>query len=131
VTTGRISGFIAVTLPGAALQFVGGQTVVTTSSTQRLTASAMAPIGVLAIGALGPQTIELDFCYQPATAGGPLTNFSGPQYSIVAVSPTRTAQAVVATVLPGAGTWRVGVCVITPVVLDNNDFVNGYVQVTN
>jgi hypothetical protein len=131
VSTSRLSGFIAATLPQLAFQFIGGQAVVTTSSTQRLTASAMAPVGVLALGALGPQTIQLDFCYQPADAGGSLTNFSGPRYSIVAVTLTRTAQAVAATVLPGAGTWRVGVCAVTPVLLDNNDFVNGYVQVTN
>jgi hypothetical protein len=131
VSTARISGFIAVTLPQDVFQFVGGQTVVTTSSTQRLTASAMVPVGVSAVGGPSPQTIELDVCYQPNVAGGSLTNFSGPAYSIVAVTPTRTAQAVVATVVPGAGTWRVGVCAVTDFVLDNNDFVNGYVQLTN
>jgi hypothetical protein len=131
VSTARISGFIATTLPNDDFQFVGGQAVVTTSSSQRLTASAMAPIGVLTLGVLGTPTIQLDFCYQPAAAGGPVTNFSGPAYSIVAVTQTRTAQAVAATVLPGAGTWKVGVCAATPVLLDNNDFVNGYVQVTN
>jgi hypothetical protein len=131
VTTARLSGFVAVTLPQDAFQFLGGQAVVTTSSTQRLTASAMVPIGMLPGGAPGPQTIQLDICYQPNAAGGSLTNFSGPTYSIVAVTPVRTAQAVVATVVPGAGTWRVGVCAVTAVTLDNNDFVNGYVQVTN
>lgn len=131
VTTARISGFVAATLPQDDWQFLGGQTVVTTSATQRLTASAMVPIGVLTVGAPAPQTIQLDICYQPHAAGGLLTNFSGPVYSIVAVTPVRTAQSVVATIAPGAGTWRVGVCAVTSVLLDNNDFVNGYVQVTN
>lgn len=130
VTTARISGFIAVTLPQDDFQFVGGQTVVTTSSTQRLTAAAMVPVGVSTVG-VGHETIELDVCYQPNGVGGSLTNFSGPAYSIVAVTSVHTAQAVVATVVPGAGTWRVGACVVTSVPLDNNDFVNGYVQVTN
>ena len=43
---------------------------------------------------------------------------------------TRVAQAVAGTLVPGAGTWRVGACAQTTVALDDNDFVNGYVQVT-
>jgi hypothetical protein len=128
VTTARISGFIASTAPdAAAYQFLGTQAVVTTTSTQRVTGSAMVPVGVTGAS----QTIRLDLCYQPSVVGGALTAFSGGNYSLVAVTTARTAQAVAGTVVPGAGTWRVGACAMTTVALDNNDFVNGYVQVTS
>ncbi len=127
VATGRITGFIASVAPAADVwQFLGNQAVVTTTSTQRLAASAMVPIGLTG----APQTIRLDVCWQ-ANAGGAVNPFSGGGYSLVAVTPTRTAQAVAGSVVPGAGTWRVGACAMTTVALDNNDFVNGYVQVTS
>lgn len=128
VTTGRITGFIPAIGPAETTwQFLGSQAVVTTAAGQRLSASAMVPLGVTG----APVTIKLDVCYQPNTAGGTVSPFSGGNYSIVAVTATRTSQSVVGTMLPGAGTWRVGACAQTAATLDNNDFVNGYVQVTN
>ncbi len=86
----------------------------------------MVPIGV----STSSTTIRLDICYQPST-GGALTPFAGGGYSVVAVTSARISQAAGGTVVPGAGTWRVGACAMTPAALDNNDFVNGFVQVTN
>ena len=107
-------------------QFLGNQAIVTTTSTQRLTASAMVPIATPARRRRSGSTSAAS-----ANAGGAVNPFSGGGYSLVAVTPTRVAQAVAGTVVPGAGTWRVGACAQTTVALDNNDFVNGYVQVTN
>ncbi|MDX6690130.1 MAG: hypothetical protein QOG15_1587 [Solirubrobacteraceae bacterium] len=128
VATHKISGFIS-SIPAApgVWQFLGNQVTVTTTAAQRLTAAAMVPLATTGT----PQTIQLDICYQP-NAGGALNAFSGAAFSLVAVTQTRIAQAVAGMVVPGSsGTWKVGVCAQTSVALDNNDFVNGYVQVTN
>lgn len=128
VTTGRITGFIPAIAPAETTwQFLGNQAVVTTTTGQRMSASVMVPLGVTG----APVTIKLDVCYQPNVAGGTVNPFSGGNYSIVAVTSTRTSQGVAGTMVPGAGTWRVGACAQTAATLDNNDFVNGYVQVTN
>ncbi|MEA2139508.1 MAG: hypothetical protein QOG56_2658 [Solirubrobacteraceae bacterium] len=130
VTTARISGAIAITPPAADVwQFLGGQAVVSTTAGQRLTAAAMAPIAA----ALGAQTIKLDLCYQANGSGAALNPFSIGNWSFVTVTAIRVSQAVAGTIIPGAGTWRVGVCTQTILPLDNNenDYVNGYVQVTN
>ncbi len=57
--------------------------------------------------------------------------FAGAAFSFVAVTQTRVSQAVSGMVVPGAGSWSVGACTQTAVTLDDNDFVNGWVQVTN
>lgn len=126
VSTARISGAIAPVSPADDVwQFLGPWATATTASGQRLTAAAMVPIATTGT----PQTIKLDVCYQPS-GGGALSAFAGGAFSLVAITQTRVAQAVAGTVAPGAGTWRVGACAQTAVTLDNNDFVNGYVQVT-
>ena len=128
MTTGRITGFIPAIAPNESVwQFLGNQAVVTTTSAQRLSAAAMVPLGVTGAAV----TIKLDVCYQPNVAGGTVSPFAGGNYSIVAVTTTRASQGVAGTLVPGAGTWRVGACAQTAATLDNNDFVNGYVQVTN
>ena len=127
VSTHKLSGLIGPIGPEAnVFQFLGAQATVTTTSIQRLTGSAMVPVGITGAA----QSIWLDLCYQP-NAGGTVTPFSGANYSIVGVTGARTAQSVSGTTAPGAGTWKVGACAQTTATLDNNDFVNGYVQVTN
>jgi len=131
VTTARIEGFIGpIVASDGVWQFLGNQAIVTTNAIQRLTASAMVPIATLGT----PGTIKLDLCFQSNTLGGALTpfTFSNGGWSLVAVTTTRTSQGVSGTVVPGQpGAWRVGVCTQTPIALNNNDWVNGYVQVTN
>jgi hypothetical protein len=129
VTTQKISGFIsAVPAAPGVWQFLGNQAAVTTTAaTQRLTAAAMVPLATTST----PQTIQLDVCYQLAS-GGAINPFSGGAFSYVAVTETRVAQAIAGTIVPGAAAaWKVGACAQTTIPLDNNDFVNGYVQVTN
>ncbi|MEY2516030.1 MAG: hypothetical protein QOJ89_3388 [bacterium] len=127
VTTARITGFISSISPADNVwQFLGSQASVTTTSSQRLTAATMVPIATTG----SSSTIKLDVCYQPSS-GGAISPFSGGGFAFVAVTSTRVAQSAAGSVVPGAGTWKVGACTQTTVALDNNDFVNGYVQVTN
>jgi hypothetical protein len=123
--------FGAITGSAAAFVFAGPTATVTTTATQRLTGSAEAPIG-LAEGS-SDQTAEIDLCYQP-NAGGTLTNFNGMNSSShVMFSDIRTYSAA-GTVVPGAGTWKVGLCVRNnggTASISRNDYVNGWVMVTN
>ncbi|HEY0132698.1 MAG TPA: hypothetical protein VGB85_01425 [Nannocystis sp.] len=127
------NGFAGASIAGSAgaYVFVGPFAVVTTTVSQRLTAAGTAPI---ALTVPGPQTAQLGLCYQNNANPGVLTNFVGGAYSIVQFTNIRISQAVAASVVPGAGTWRVGVCVQNnggANALANNDYVNGWVQVTN
>ena len=54
--------------------------------------------------------------------------------STLQITTVRTAFSPAASVVPGAGTWKVGGCVFwnaSTVSLTNNDFVNGWVHVSN
>jgi hypothetical protein len=132
VATGFFGGLVsAITGNSLAYVFAGGTVLVTTTATQRLTGAAEAPMG-LAAGAAA-QTAFIDLCYQPA-AGGALSNFSGGFYSIHRMVAERRAYTAVGTVVPGAGSWNVGLCVRNGgggATISDNDYTNGYVQVTN
>lgn len=115
--------------------FAGPQTApLTTTSTQRLTGSAMIPLRV----DIAVMSFDLDLCYQSTVAGSPVLNFSSITYSTAQVDGTAHSQAVAASKVPGAGTWKVGVCVRSPGGSTNpnqsfnllGDWVNGYVLVT-
>lgn len=118
------------TIPGGSTGwvFVGPTVEITTLTGQRLTGAATAP---LAHGVSVPNAAQLDLCYQPTT-GGPLLNFSGADFSIAEITSVRRNTAVATTVVPGAGTWNVGMCLVHlgTAALNNNHKVNGWVQVT-
>jgi hypothetical protein len=131
VATGVFGGFVSA-LPGSSgvYVFAGPTATVTTAAGQRLTGAAEAPMGLGAGSAA--QTANVDLCYQP-NAGGALLNFSGSNYSIHRFVAERRAYTAVGSVVPGAGTWKVGMCVLNggAAQISDNDYVNGYVQVTN
>ena len=131
VTTAFFGGFVS-SIAGAQTGYVfaGGTVNVTTTATQRLTGAAEAPMGLTA-GATA-QTANVDLCYRPS-GGGTLTNFSGGFYSIHRFVAERRAYVGTGTVIPGAGTWTVGLCVYNygAATISDNDYTNGYVQVTN
>ncbi|MBI5090332.1 MAG: hypothetical protein HZB15_16150 [Actinobacteria bacterium] len=127
VSTARFSGLMNTLFVAGSYVFMGPTTSVTVAAGQRMTGSAMAPIGVSA----GAATVQLDLCYRTNGTSNALTGFNGGEYSVVEVSTVRVSYAVTGTVVPGAGTWEVGVCGITNASLNDNNFVNGYVQVTN
>ena len=107
-------------------QFVGPTALVSVSAGQRLLGTAMAPLG-----ASTPGLVYLDLCHQPA-AGGTLVNFSGNKFSAVTVDATRESQAVAGIATAAAGATKVGICVKangSSFTLNQNDFVNGWIQV--
>lgn len=108
--------------------FVGGTATVTTTATQRLVGSATGSVGILAGGPLSD--VDYGLCYRPS-AGGTLTNFS--TYVTAEVSTVRTPFGVASTVVPGAGTWTVGMCIRnrSTATIDDADWVNGWVAVWN
>ena len=127
VSTARFTGLMNTLFVSGSYTFMGPTTTVTVGAGQRMTGSAMAPIGVNA----GAATVQLDLCYRTSGTSDALTGFNGAEYSVVEVSTVRVSYAVTGTVVPGPGTWEVGVCAITDANLNDNNFVNGYVQVTN
>jgi len=95
-----------------------------------MTGVGEAPMG-LASGT--SQGVEYDLCYQN-NAGGALVNFTGGNFSIGQFTTNRFAWTAAGSVVPGAGTWKVGFCVLNnggAIAISNNDFVNGWVQITN
>jgi len=131
VTTGVFYGLVGpIAGNSTAYVFAGPTTPVTTTAGQRMTGVGEAPLG-LASG--GPQDAQYGLCYQPA-AGGSLANFSGSFYSIGQFTTNRFSWTAAASVIPGAGTWNVGFCVLNnggAIAISNNDYANGWVLTTN
>ncbi|MFO0589015.1 MAG: hypothetical protein U0441_15805 [Polyangiaceae bacterium] len=133
VATGTFNGYATAgpfTSTGGLYVFVGPQATVTITAGQKLTAAAEAP---LALASAGSYTIQTGICYQ--LGAGTITNFVGGAYSIVGIDQTRTPQAASASISGlAAGTYKVGFCLLnsnaTPAI-SNNDYVNGWVIVTN
>ena len=132
VATVRFTAMVG-EVPGgtAAWTFVGTTSTLTTAAGERLTGIGEAPLGSKT--STSGQAFDYGLCYQP-TAGGAVVNFVGSWlYSTGTLFPDRRTYAAAASVVPGAGTWRVGFCVRNPLghAIDNNDFADGWVQVTN
>jgi hypothetical protein len=106
---------------------------VTVAAGQRLTGAAEAPLG-LAAGSM-PQNADVGLCYQSTVAGSPIVNFVGGGFSIHAFTTQRMSySAAGSVVINTAGTYNVGFCVRNwygTAAISNNDYVNGWVQVTN
>lgn len=134
VATSALSGAVDAIAGGAAeFVFAGPTATVTTTDAQRITGVAEAPLGTTA--AEGAASFLYDLCYRPAGSTDPLVSFAGPNSSAGQVS---TATGILpfpaaGSVVPGAGDWEVGFCVLNSgaVALDSNDFLNGWVMVTN
>jgi len=137
VMTVSFAGAIASIPPSSVWVFAGATASVTTSSKQALTGVAVGGLGL--VTGLASTTVALDLCYRPES-GSALKNFAGNlNYLDHRVTSETRAYTAVGTVMPGAGTWRVGLCVrnadaagnpnVAP--LGNNDYVNGWIQVTN
>jgi hypothetical protein len=128
---GQISNGLMTPSPGGTYVFAGPFTTVTTMDGQRVTGAAEAPLAILTGG---PLSFRYGLCFQPA-GGGALTNFAGGNYSVGELNITRTSWTAAATRVFEAGTWRVGFCVASNgnvmTSFNDNDFVNGWVMVTN
>ena len=129
VATGAFSGSInTITKGAAAYVFAGPTASVTITNTQRLTGAATLPV------ATGASTTSayVGLCYQ--LGAGAVTNFVGGNFSILTLGSTRSGVPASGSVVPGtAGTYKVGACVQNggAADLNSNDYVNGWVQVTN
>jgi hypothetical protein len=125
VLSGGDQGFPA---SSATFIFVGDPATLTTTASQRLTGAAEVPM----YSTSGLQSFSYDLCYQPST-GGTIHKFS----SIASSSNANTYAeyrtiAAAASVVPGAGTWKVGFCIMNSAGSSiGAGFVNGWVQVTN
>jgi len=128
VGTGTLDGGIAPAIASGsnAYVFVGPTLNAVTTSGQRLVGSAVA-----LLGSSGGTNMWYGLCYRPA-GGGTLLNWVGIDFLDAAVG-ARQPYPVAASVAPGAGTWTVGFCVRNYGAsnLDDNNWVNGWVEVVN
>jgi len=132
-----IAAFSALIAPIAANNvnyvFAGGTaTVTTTAKNQRLTAVAEGPMG-LAAGSPADD-LRVGICYQAANSADKPMNFNSGNYSLQHFTTTRQSYSAVGTiVMTDPGTWNVGLCVLNDGAgpITNNDYSNGWVQVTN
>jgi hypothetical protein len=110
-----------------AYAFVGPAVTLTITATQRLTASGVAPLGTSS-GTAG--LVQVGFCTQVGAANP--VNFAGLGYAAVTIG-TRLGVPASASVVPGAGTYKVGMCILnsSSTAIDNNDYVNAWVMITN
>ncbi len=116
---------------GSLYSFLGPTTTITvTSATQKIYGSAVAP---LATATASPTIdVRLGLGYQLGT--GTITNFVGGNFAIVQITPVRNPQAAVGFVTGlTPGTYTVGVVILnsSASAISNNDFVNGWIMVTN
>ena len=118
--------------PGGDYVFAGPSATITTLDRQRVTGAAEAPLALTMAGAI--RLFRYGLCFQPVD-GGPLTNFSGEDYSVGELNTLRTSWTASATRVFDAGTWHVGFCVASDgnvtITYSDSDFVNGWVMVTN
>jgi Collagen triple helix repeat (20 copies) len=127
VGTGALNGGIAPTIANSNIYvFVGPTLSVTTTTGQRLVGSAVA-----LLGSTGGTNIWYGLCYKPSTIST-LQNWAGIDYLETPVA-ARQPFAVSASVAPGTGTFTVGFCVKNNGAsnLDDNNWVNGWVEVVN
>ena len=110
--------------------FVGPTVTVTIAAGQKIVACASAPLGV----STGTATADIGMCYAPFPANTPITNFVGSNYSTVEISTTRTTYSASATISGlAAGTYSIGFGVRNTgaTVINDNDFLSGWVMVVN
>jgi hypothetical protein len=115
---------------GLGYRFIGGTTSITVDAGQRLMGS-----GTAALGTDGAEFLfRLDLCYQNTTPLGPLMSFVAPADSLLASVADRTLlyTASPSVVIPGAGTYNVGLC-LDPIGgnMNGNGTANGWVIATN
>jgi hypothetical protein len=125
--TGLVGG-----IPGGTNNYVfaGPTGTVTTTATQRVTASASAAMGA----ASGTESTTLALCKQP-DAGGALSELGGVDHfqAAVAMDTPERVYSESQSGVPGAGTWKIGLCIQNPgaTAITHNDYSIGWAIVTN
>lgn len=131
VATALVAGPIAASIAGSSSTYVfaGPTASVTVTNTQRITGAVTINVG-LASGT--SQLADVGLCYQ-SNGGGTVTNFVGNFVSgFIYPNPSFITSTATITGLT-AGTYFVGACIRNggPLAIANNDYANGYFQVTN
>ena len=112
------------------LSFRGPITTVTVSATQRITATATSALGTTS----GTADMEYNLCYQ-SVPSGTITQFSQGDFFAVTATPNITSFTASQSIVLGvAGDYKVGMCIrnmSTTTAIDNNDWGQGWVLVTN
>ena len=103
--------------------------VATTATYSRVVATAMAPLGYAAGSPAG--FADLGMCFQPS-AGGVVKHFYGNNFSVHGFSAGRLPYTATGAVVLPPGSYLVGMCVRnnSSHAISNNNYVNGYAQVT-
>lgn len=109
--------------------FFGPYVTVVTTEAQRITASAVVALGLSWGSSSG--TMMMDLCLQ--APGGPLFYFNPSSALIYRSVVGRFSYSATGSIVPGAGTWKVGLCMVNygPSALNDNDWVNGWAMITN
>ena len=109
--------------------FLGPTTTVNVGSGQRITGAASAALGK---NAAGNAIMPLGLCYQPSNLSSLPLNFVGGAYVAVTIEgPTANRPfSASATVSPAPGQYLVGMCARGSLTLTSNDYVNGWVFVS-
>ncbi len=105
------------------------ETVTTTATHPRVVGTASAALGFAPGSANG--FADLGMCYRLAS-GGNVLNFYGGSFTIHGFSAARLPYTATGAVVLAAGSYLVGLCVrnSSSSTISNNNFVNGYAQVT-
>lgn len=131
VATSSFNGVVgAIAVNPAAYVFVGPTATVTITTGQRLTVNAVASLG-LPHGS-SEQRAELGVCYKNSS-GGTVNNLAGMNYVVHRFIAGPLTYSAMGSLTPGAGTYSVGMCIknFGPAIISDNNYVNGYVQITN
>lgn len=126
------NGFAGNNIVGGATAYVfAGPTVsVTITAGQKIVAVASAPLATVT----GTTTGEIGICYAVPPLNSPIINFVGGSYSVVEFTTTRNTYTASATISGlAAGTYTVGFGVKNTgaAILNDNDYLNGWVMVVN
>ena len=131
LTLQAFSGFVgnSIELTSDGYSFLGPTATVTTTGSQRLTGAATAALGKSAAGNI---TTAIGLCYQNSVTLGTIVNFVGNNYVQVSIPGPSVNQpySATASVAPGPGSYLVGLCARGVLTLNSNDYVNGYVFVS-
>jgi hypothetical protein len=111
-----------------AFVFDGPTVTVTTSATQRITASGTIDLGT----GLGTATLDVAICEEPSS-GAFIGELGSGLYRSVTASTTSVPVSSTQSGVPGAGTWTIGMCVFnqSATAVTSNGNSTGYAFVTN
>jgi hypothetical protein len=110
--------------------FAGATATITTTATQRIIVTGSIVLGRASNIPPSNGSFYIGAGYQPF-AGGFILNMAGTAYTAIDVTDTRTAQAIAGSIVPGAGSWKIGAVIQNPssVALDHNDYMNLVIMV--